>query len=255
MSWDSFLFRPVVIQSLAAKIPRLSNRGTPLGVGKPQTSWFQPNAVTAIFQEALSNDWLEGTSRWSGSGFSAASQYHYTRRRLSSVVSTSPVVLPRCLPARNMSTGAGQVSFPVKTWAPRKINDPITESREWEDRSEHYNVIIPEMRTTHSLQHQWIDLPTDQFGPVSGGLLLQLPRTVPDNSQAVVACSISASWLSGPVTSDSTVDQGAYAFAEWDFQKRLSLSLVTIRSDLNASSAEASKFRRLISIHDEWSDL
>ncbi|KAL8884165.1 MAG: hypothetical protein Q9215_007729 [Flavoplaca cf. flavocitrina] len=120
------------------------------------------------------------------------------------------------------------------------------ESPEWEDESKDYNVIVPEYDITHSLQHQWIHLPTHQFGPVSGGLLLELPGTVPNASRVVVACSISAFWSSGQVLSDSLVDQAAYSFAESKIQR------ARIRADLNASNAEASKSRRLISIRDDW---
>ena len=120
------------------------------------------------------------------------------------------------------------------------------ESPEWEVKSKAYDVLIPKYDTTHSLQHQWIDLPTDQFGPVSGGLLLQLPGNVPNTSQAVVGCSISASWFSSQIMSDSLTDQGAWSFSESKKQWAI------VRTDLNASSAEASKYRRLISIRDDW---
>ncbi|KAL8905176.1 MAG: hypothetical protein Q9171_006774 [Xanthocarpia ochracea] len=122
----------------------------------------------------------------------------------------------------------------------------MKKSTQWEDKSKAYDVIIPKYDTTHSLQHQWIDLPTDRFGPVSGGLLLQLPGNVPNTSQAVIACSISASWFSGQIMSDSLTDQAAWSIPESKKQWAI------IRTDLNASSAEASKYRRLISIRDDW---
>ncbi|KAL8983097.1 MAG: hypothetical protein Q9205_002560 [Flavoplaca limonia] len=244
--WDNYVLRPILIQSLAGTVPRLLNSGIAFRLPLPHTFWLQPNAVTAIFQEALTNDWREGSKRWSGSPLSTMNKYQYATHRLSSVVSISPVVLPRCLPAQNMSTGPGQVSFPVKTWAHRTINDSMGESPEWEDESKDYNVIVPEYDTTHSLQHQLIHLPTHRFGPVSGGLLLELPGTVPNASRVIVACSISAFWSSGQVLSDSLVDQAAYSFAESKIQR------ARIRADLNASNAEASKSRRLISIRDDW---
>ncbi|KAL8754927.1 MAG: hypothetical protein Q9184_004956 [Pyrenodesmia sp. 2 TL-2023] len=245
MLWDTVELQ-LIVQSLAATIPRLSNKGTVFGI-RAETFRSQPNAITATFQDALTYDWREGTKRWSGDGYSGVGQYQYSIQRLSSVVSTSPVVFPKCSPAQNMSTGAGQVSFPVKTWRPRNFNDSTSESPEWEVKSKAYNVIIPKKDTTHSLQHQWIDLPTDQFGPVSGGLLLRLPGVVPNTSQAVVACSISAFWFSSQVTSDSVTDQAA-----WSFTELMKTPRPKIRTDLNASSAEASKSRRLISIRDDW---
>ncbi|KAL8860165.1 MAG: hypothetical protein Q9178_003429 [Gyalolechia marmorata] len=245
MLWNNIHLQPFVVQSLAAKIPRLLNKGKVFGHGS-ETFGFQPNAITATFQDALTSDWRDGTKRWSGSRFSAVGQYQYATQRLSTVVSTSPVVLPRCLRAQNFSSGPGQVSFPVKSWTPLKFNVSLGESPEWEVKSKAYDVIIPEYDTTHSLQHQWIDLPTDRFGPVSGGLLLQLPGNVPNTSQAVIGCSISASWFSGQILSDSHTDQAAWSVA--DSKKQWAI----IRTDLNASSAEASKYRRLISIRNDW---
>lgn len=64
------------------------------------------------------------------------------------------------------------------------------------------------------MQHQWVNIPTDQFGPVSGGLLLQLPGAVPNTPQVVIGCSISAFWISSRLMSDSLTDQAAWSLAE-----------------------------------------
>lgn len=248
MMWDNYGLLPIIIESLAAKIPRLSSRGTVYGTSR-ETFRTQPNTVTATFQNALISDWRDGATRYSGSALSSMARLNYATQRLSNVVSTSPVVFTRCAPAQNITIGPGQINFPVKTWTPRKFIDLVTEgSPEWEDASKAFSVNIPENKATQSVQHQWIDLPTDDFGPVSGGILLQLPGNMPDTFQAVIGCSISAFWFSSQHTSDSLANEAAWSVAEVKTQTQWK----RIRSDLNASNAESKRYRRLISIRDDW---
>ena len=245
MLWDTYQLQPIVIQSLAGEIPHFSITGSVFGLGR-ETFALQPNAMTAIFQNALTNDWRDATKHWSGSRFSSESQYQYATERLSSVVSTSPVVLPRCSLAQNVSTGIAQIKFPVKTWADAIFSNPYHPSAEWDDDGKAYNVTIQTYNIPQNVRYQWIDLPVNQFGPVSGGFLLYLPRAESNTTQAVVGCSISASWYSGHMASDSSTNEAAWSITESRKQ------WARIRTDLNASGTEASKYRRLISLHDGW---
>ena len=242
MMLDTYDMSPLVIQSLAGKIPRLINSGTVFGFNR-ETSIFQPNAVTAILQEYLTGDWRYGTQHWSGSRFSAEREYQYANERLSSVITTSPAVLTRCAPAQNVSAGPVEVNFPVKTWATRALTPAMTGSSQWEDALMPVNVTILDSSFSNNLQSEWIALPTDQFGPVSGGMLMHFPG---NTSQAVVGCSVSASWFSGEVTSDSFSNEAAWSITD------AGKSGARIRTDLNASSTEAHDYRRLITIDKSW---
>lgn len=236
---------PLVVQSLAAKTPRLLNSGTVFGSNR-ETSIFQPNAITAIVQDSLTGDWHNGTKNWAGNRFSVGREYQYADEVLSSVLTTSPVVLTRCAPAQNVSTGQVEVNFPVKTWVTRTLTASNTESSQWQDDQKPFNITVLDPSISSNLQSEWIALPTDQFGPVSGGVLLHFPGNVLNTSRVVVGCSISASWFSGEVTSDSLINEAAWSFSE------SSRSFARIRTDLNASSAEAHSYRRLITIRERW---
>ena len=231
---------PIVIQSLAGKVSRLVNGGI---VYAPETSISQPNAITAILQDLLMADWYNQTQHWSGKRFSAGREYRYALERLSSVVTTSPTVHTRCAPAQNVSAGQFEVSFPVKLWTTPLLTPSERGSLEWEDALKPFNVTISNDSVSDALQSEWISLPTDRFGPVSGGLLLRYPGKT---FRAVVGCSISASWFSGEVTSDTTSNEAAWSITE------SSKAFASIRNDLNASSTEAYKYRRLINIHEDW---
>lgn len=245
MMMDTYAMSPLVFQSLAGKIPRLGNTGSVFGFNR-ETTILQPNAITAILQDSLTGDWRNGTKDWSGSRFSAGTEYQYAEQRLSSVLTTSPVVFTRCAPAQNVSAGQVEVNFPVKTWVSRDLGQSKTGSGQWQDDPNPFNITILDRSISNNLQSEWIALPTNQFGPVSGGVLLHLPEKALNTSRAVVGCSISASWFSGEVTSDSLTNDAAWSFTEW------SKSGANIRSDLNADSAEAHRYRRLITIRERW---
>lgn len=245
MMWDTYDMSPLVVQSLAGKTPRLLNSGAVFGFNR-ETSILQPNAITATLQDSLTGDWRNGMKHWSGSRFSAGREYQYADQRLSSVITTSPVVLTRCAPAQNVSAGQVEVNFPVKTWATLALSRSNTGSTQWQDDQKPFNITILDHSISNNLQSEWIALPTDQFGPVSGGVLLHFPGKASSTSRTVVGCSISASWFSGEVTSDSLNNDAAWSFTE------SSRTEARIRIDLNASSAEAHRYRRLITIRERW---
>ena len=245
MMWSTYDMSPLVVQSLAAKTPRLLNSGSVFGFNR-ETSIIQPNAITAILQESLTGDWHDGTKNWTGNRFSAGREYQYADEVLSSVLTTSPVVLARCAPAQNVSAGQIEVNFPVKRWVTRTLTALDTGSSQWEDDQKPFNITILDPSISSNLQSEWITLPKDQFGPVSGGVLLHFPGNVLNTSRVVVGCSMSASWFSGEVTSDSLINEAAWSFSE------SSKSSATVRTDLNASSVEAHRFRRLITISERW---
>ena len=242
MMFGTFGISPIVIQGLAGKTPRLLNSGTIYGLSR-ETSILQPNAITAILQDSLTGDWRNGTKYWLGKRFSAVREYRYADQRLSSVLTTSPMVLTRCAPAQNVSAGQVEVNFPVKAWVTRTFAPRAHGSSQWQDDQKPFSITILNRSASNNIQAEWITLPMNQFGPVSGGILLHFPGKT---SWAVVACSISASWFSGEVTSDSLSNEAAWSFTE------SSKSWATIRTDLDAYSAEAHRYRRLITIRESW---
>ena len=245
LMWGTSAMSPLVFQSLAGKIPRLLNSGAVFGFSR-ETSILQPNAVTATLQDSLTGDWRNAAGNWPGSGFSAIREYQYADQLLSSVVTTSPGVHTRCAPAQNVSAGQVEINFPVKTWITRPRTPSETGSSQWLDNPIAFNITLSERNISNNVQIEWITLPTNQFGPVSGGMLLHFPVKALNTSWAVVPVSISASWFSGEVTSDSSTNEAAWSFTE------SSKSLARIRTDLEASSAEAHEYRRLISIREGW---
>ena len=245
LMYDTYGMSPLVVQSLAGKIPRLVNSGSVFGFAR-ETSILQPNVMTATLQDSLTGDWRNATKHWVGSRFSAISEYQYADRRLSSVITTSPAVLPRCAPAQNVSAGQVEVNFPVKGWVNRPRTPSETGSTQWQDNPIPLNITLSERNISNNVQFEWITLPTNQFGAVSGGMLLHFPVKALNTSWVVVPCSISASWFSGETTSDSFTNEAAWSFTE------SGKSWASIRADLDASSAEAPKYRRLISIREGW---
>ena len=226
-------------------IPNLLNSGTIVSFFK-ETSITQPNAITATFQDSLMGDWRQAAGHWSGSRFSSGNQYQYADQRLSSVITSSLVVLPRCSLAQSVTAGQNQVTFPVKAWTSRTVNATDGGSFQWEINERPYNITILSRDLTNVVQHEWIDLPTDQFGPVSGGIVVHLPNNDSDTSYALVACSISAYWSSGEMKSDSLSHDAAWSFT--GPIKKLGNS----RKILDATSDEANRYFRLINIGEKW---
>lgn len=243
--YGTYGMSPLVVRSLAGKIPRLLNSGSVFGFAR-ETSILQPNAMTATLQDSLTGDWRNARNYWVGNSLSAISEYQYADQRLSSVVTTSPAVLPRCVSAQNVSAGQVEVNFPVKGWVNRPRTPSETGSTQWQDNPMPLNITLSERNISNNVQFEWITLPTNQFGAVSGGMLLHFPVKAVNTSWVVVPCSISAAWFSGEITSDSLTNEAAWSFTE------SSKSWADIRADLDASSAEAHKYRRLISFSEGW---
>lgn len=131
----------IIVQSPAARIPRLVNSGRLSGFAR-ETIISQTNAMTAIFQDSLTEDWHNLAKTWSGSRFAPANQYKYARQRLSTVYTNNPIVHVRCSRAQNVSIGERGVEFPVKLWTDRKlaINEPGSVS--WDDITSAFQVPV-----------------------------------------------------------------------------------------------------------------
>ena len=238
--------RPIIVQSPSARIPRLLNTGKLLGFGQ-ETRISQANAITAIWQESLTQDWYNAAHTRSGRGLSAAKEYQYASEFISSTDTINPTVEVKCAMAQNLSMNVFTVNFPVKTWTERKLTSPHDGSRQWHKSEMPFNISTLDLMNSDRLQIDWVSLPTDKFGPVSGGIYVQFPMEPTTRSRAVVGCSISATWSSAKVRSNSIVSDAA-----WSIDDKKHQSFPKITMSLNASSAHARDYRRLITLKEHW---
>ena len=249
MFGSAFSFEPLIIKSSAPQIPDLQSYGSTRG-WRAETELEQPNMITSILPSALVGDWRKAVHNWSGGPFSAARQYQYALRTLAVVSTTNPILRIRCSETQNVSAGLNEIRFPIKTW--NSSNPPRLGTREWQnvgDDLNPFNVTVLEPNSIDDIHMEWVALPPESFGPVSGGIFLQYPWQVSNNTAAIVGCSVAAAWFRGDIRSDSN----AYGSA-WDFTSDYGSKLFSsrIRDDLNASSPQSKDHLRLITIRRRW---
>jgi len=109
-----------------------------------------------------------------------------------------------------------------------------------------FNISTFDSEYSNELQINWASLPTDRFGPVSGGIYLHIPWNPTTRSQAVIGCSISAMWFYADAASDSIIGDEAWSITNLDG------SSPKIMMDLDASSAQARDYHRLITLKERW---
>lgn len=241
--------RPMIVQSLSARIPHLLSTGAIFGYNR-ETTIHQPNAITAIIQQSLTQDWYDIANarpqQRPRQGLSSAKEYRYAQEYISSTSTTSPEVNLRCALAQNISTDVFSVNFPVKSWVYRDLGGQFPDgSPKWYDGAIPFNISTPDPKYSNELHFHWVSLPTDRFGPVSGGIYLQFPWNAATRSQAVIGCSISAMWIYTDVSSDSITGDAAWALTNY-------VSGPDIMMGLDASSAQAHDYHRLITLKERW---
>jgi len=237
--------RPIIIQSLSVKIPRLTSSGNIVGFNR-ETSTSQTNAITAIIQQSLTQDWYDTANAGPRQGLSSVKEYRYAYEYISSASTTNPVVGVRCAMAQNISTNVFSVNFPVRLWTNRVLSRSQEGSLEWDDGELPFDISTVNLKYSNDLQINWVSLPTARFGAVSGGIYLQFPWNPKTRSQAVIGCSISAMWYYTDVASDSTIGDGAWSIIKSEQSSQ------NITMDLNASSAQARDYHRLITLKERW---
>ena len=238
--------RAVTVQSPSVKIPSFLITGPIFGFNR-ETTMSQPNAVTAILQEALTQDWyaLAHTVPENKATLSSVREYRYAAEYVSSTSTTSPMVGLRCALAQNISTKVFSVNFPVKLWAVR-VHPDGSGSTQWDSTELPLNISGSNSSFSNDVQVSWVSLPADRFGPVSGGVLVRFPWEPTTRSQAVIGCSLSASWVATKVFTDSVAGDGA-----WSVVEQVGV-ISNITTNLNASSARASRYFRLITLTEKW---
>ena len=238
--------RPMIVQSPSARIPRLLSTGPVFSFNR-ETSISQVNAITTIIQESLNQYWYDlAHAKYFRRSLSARKEYKFAREYISSASTTNPAVGVRCASAQNISTDVVSVNFPVKLWTNRELTSSQNGSSQWDDSEIPVNISTSNPKISNELQIDWVSLPTDRFGPVSGGVYLQFPWEPISRSRAVIGCSISATWIYARVSSDSIVGDAA-----WSVTKEYSSS-PTITMGLDASSAHARDHQRLITLEERW---
>ena len=237
--------RPIIVQSPSARIPRLLSAGSLYGFNR-EMRIFQTNAITTIIQQSLTQDWYDLAQARFGRSLSAAKEYRYASEHISSASTTNPAVGVRCALAQNISTDVFSVNFPVKLWTNRELTSSQEGSSQWDESEMPFNISTSNPKLSNELQIEWVSLPTDRFGPVSGGVYLQFPWEPITRSRAVIGCSISATWIYAKVTSDWVVGDAAWFVVEEDW------SSPNVTMGLDASSAHARDYQRLITLKERW---
>lgn len=87
-------------------------------------------------------------------------------------------------------------------------------------------------------------------------MVLQYPWESSEKSRAVLGCSVSASWSHAKIGSDSFANEAAYSLNEpfGNVGSIDSTDWPEIRNNLDASSPNAHRYHRLISIQNRWFD-
>ncbi|KAL6720959.1 hypothetical protein ACLMJK_000059 [Lecanora helva] len=241
MTTTAYTLIPIIIRSLAPQLPDLQCVGTYRGVGGSDAVYFQPNMVSAVLPDRLRREWQYAANTWSGSPFSSVKQYRYAKETLSRVFTTNAVAHVRCSETQNVSVGLSAVNFPVKSW---EILTNATGRFNWIHKEEQYSITIDMMPPVGNVEIDWLPLPTSTFGPVSGGVLMQFPGQVSNNSRAVMGCSISAGWVYVPMTSNPTAFTSAWGIPDISF----------ITGSLKPSSSHSHGSIRPINIGPRWFD-
>lgn len=236
-------FNPLIIKSSAPQIPDLQIHGSVRG-WSGETVMHQPNMATSILPSRLREDWRRVAQDWSGSVFSAARQYKFAKRTLSIVSTINPVVRVRCTQAQNASTGSTKVLFPVSTWQPS--NRGWVDWQDGEGNLKPFNITVLDPNTVDNMHIEWVPLPSESFGPVSGGIFLQYPRPGSEVTAAVVGCSVGAAWYQSEIESNSEIPGAAW------FPTATRAEILSIRDDISASSHQAKDILRLITISNRW---
>lgn len=235
--------RPMIVSSPSARIPRLSSTGSLYGFNR-ETRISQPNAITTIIQDSLTQYWHDLAHLRFGRSLTAAREYKYAVGRISSTSTTSPAVGVRCALAQNISTNVFSVNFPVKLWTNRELSSSQNRSTQWDEIEVPFIISTFNPKLSNELQIDWVSLPTDHFGPVSGGVYLQFPWEPMTRSRAVIGRSISATWIYAKVTSDSVLADEAWFIAEEHS------SSANLKMGLDASSVHAHEYQRLITLKE-----
>jgi hypothetical protein len=207
----------------------------------------QPDAYSVILLQTLLRDWVSAT--WSDDArprpFSSIPELKIAATPSASTSTTYPITLTRCTQPQNLSEYAEEAQF-------RFIQNPSLMPYGWSNSSTNKTASILGLRRapTSHVRAQWIPLVGEDFGPVSIGLLFELPWSQPSNSRLAIACTVAANWGPGPISRARGTDHFG-----WYVQNDDIVANQTIRTDLKPNDPDAKSFLRHIKLSSEWLDL
>lgn len=153
---------------------------------QPYTWLVQTHAAAAVLLERVSKDW------WTALLSSMRKRPTQVNDRNVKANVRSAFAAVRCTGAQNLSAASRSVLFPS-----------VTGRWDWaEDLSLDIGAI--QNTSSDSLHFQWVHLP-DEFGVVSIGGLLELPRPMGTESRLVVGCTAQTGWVPTTARTDAYV--------------------------------------------------
>jgi hypothetical protein len=207
----------------------------------------QPDAYSVILLQTLLRDWVSAT--WSDDAryrpFSSIPELKIATTPSAIASTTYPITLTRCTQPQNLSEYAEEAQF-------RFIQNSSLMPYGWSNSNTNKTVSILGLRRapTSHVRAQWIPLVGEDFGPVSIGLLFELPWSQPSNSRLAIACTVAANWGPGPISRARGTDHFG-----WYVQNDGIVANQTIRTDLKPNDPDAKSFLRHIKLSSEWLDL
>jgi hypothetical protein len=218
------------------------------------TNIIQPNLYTAIVQQVLFKDWTSAI--WQDSVLEGvladAGNYKYARSVKTSALSTHPITHVRCSLPQNLSSQADTIGFhfvnsqpladQVNGWSQDNVTKPV-------------NITTLKRDSNTHVRAQWVPLPLEDFGPVSTGMLFELPWSSSGNgsSRLAVSCTVAAAWAHGHHARSETSNYFAWVVRSAIAGSTADRRNITINT--NAADVEAAKYNRHIELTTEWLDL
>ena len=161
----------VLVQSPLAMIPAIIAMGHLSGVS-PETYAQQSHAATIIAQQRLDYDWFIAAFNYPTAAISSLANYRYAQHSTSSVSTVYPTVRVRCInEAQNLSSKTDEANF---SYLHTSFMDGKPSYTQWSNSGDYKSASISglDRSSPTNLRAQWVPLSTDDFGPVSIGLLL-----------------------------------------------------------------------------------
>ena len=219
--------------------------------GYMPTLFTQPNAYTAVMIQTLLRDWYsaareasEKEETHSGPLQSARSFIHAPT--LATTISRYPITSVRCSLPQNLSASAE--TFQFHRFRP---DGAMIDMTAWSVDNDTTSVNISNLQR-HPLSHvrtQWVDLPPDLFGPVSTGLLFEMPWTASRTSRVAVGCTAVAAWCTSELQFLLEGFENA-VISDWSFCSGRPTKNLSDDMDLDWTS-----YNRHIALDHKWLDL
>ena len=228
-------------------VPAVLGKGVINDIDFTVASWAcSPNLYSVVILQTLVRDW--NSAAWDtvvrAKFLASTPEFKYALVPSASASTTYPMAQVRCTQPQNLSRDAAEAEF-------RFIRDASIMPYGWSDSSTTKTVHLSGLQldpTTH-LRAQWLPLSIEDIGPVSAGLLLELPWSQASGTRLAVTCTVVASWAQGSIArvrgSDYTAWHVGYDLGQFD----LKISL-----DLGPNDPAVALYQRHIQFTKQWLD-